>query len=62
MKKCSVAQQMVTALEVDAKSELHFCCQTLCNKLKVKNYIEALEQLVKEQQEEINRLKGEYNE
>lgn len=51
------SKKILIAQEELAKSELSMCCQTLCNKTHVIEYIKSLESIIKQQQKEIQQLK-----
>ncbi len=57
-----MCEKILTAQAALAKSELNCCCQTLCDKRRVIDYITSLENLVEEQREELQRLRGDNNE
>jgi len=46
------------SLAVKAHQQIGICCQTLCDKEIVEEYIDQLEKLVRELQEKIIKLEG----
>lgn len=46
------------SLAVRAHQQIGICCQTLCDKEVVEEYIDQLEKLVLQLQEKINKLEG----
>lgn len=57
-----MCEKMLTAQAALAKSEISSCCQTLCDKRRVTDYITHLENIVKQQREEIEMLREMINE
>lgn len=52
-----MCEKMLTVQAALAKSEISSCCQTLCDKRRVTDYITHLENVVKQQREETEMLR-----